>query len=282
MKTKFVLTFGLITLGSFLVAAPTYAAQASQPTSTPTASMPQFENFKVNGIVVSATQQSSLFKAFKKDNPKVSDGQISNIVRSLLTENAVYTSAVKSEKIAETPLYQIERMRLLSQLNARKLAEKFLADPKNKATEEELKNALNNLKKSYGDYEYTIQHIRVKTQEEALKVLKRVQGKASFEKVAKEVSIDPTRTKGGLLENISLSMLDPALATVVKNLPKGSIANMPIEIHSGWVIVKKISQRPQQRFTTLEKMKKEITTIVNSEKTKNYLRSLMNSAKIER
>jgi len=107
-----------------------------------------------------------------------------------------------------------------------------------------------------------VSHILVKTEDEAKKVKKRLDAKEDFAKVAKEVSQDGSKDKGGLLGDISYSdsNLDPTFLKAAIALKEGAISN-PVHTQFGYHIIKINSKKeyPVKKFDAVkEDIKKQL------------------------
>jgi foldase protein PrsA len=115
-----------------------------------------------------------------------------------------------------------------------------------------------------------LEHILVKTEDEAKKVKKRLDSGESFAKVAKEVSQDTSnKDKGGDLGEISVddTNYDAQFMAGAKALKEGQISN-PVQSSFGWHIIKciKKTEYPVKEFS---KVKSQIKSqLENDQKTK--------------
>lgn len=82
-----------------------------------------------------------------------------------------------------------------------------------------------------------VSHILVKTQQEALVVLFDVQHGKSFEDVAIEKSLCPSRKKGGSLGWVTRGSMVKEFESACFNAKKGDIIG-PVKTEFGWHIIK--------------------------------------------
>jgi peptidyl-prolyl cis-trans isomerase C len=79
-----------------------------------------------------------------------------------------------------------------------------------------------------------LRHLVVKTEDEAKKALTRIDGKETFEGVAKDVSLDTsTKDQGGDLGTVSKAQLDPAFGSAAFAAAKGATFG-PVQTKNGW------------------------------------------------
>jgi len=91
--------------------------------------------------------------------------------------------------------------------------------------------------------EVRARHILVGTEAEAKAVLAELKGGADFAAVARVVSKDPDRQKGGDLGFFRRDQVWPAFADVVFSLQPGQVGPVPIHNEFGWHVVKVDEQR---------------------------------------
>jgi peptidyl-prolyl cis-trans isomerase C len=86
--------------------------------------------------------------------------------------------------------------------------------------------------------EYKIRDIVLPDEAAAKAALANVRKGEAFEKVAKEKSIDPSKSQGGDLGWLLSEQINPLIANVVVNLSKGSVSAAPIQVQNAWHIIK--------------------------------------------
>ena len=79
--------------------------------------------------------------------------------------------------------------------------------------------------------------IVVSTADEAQRVAERLARSENFVALAKEVSIDTTASRGGLIGKVSLSALRPDLRNVLEHLPVGQLSPI-VQIPTGFAVLK--------------------------------------------
>jgi peptidyl-prolyl cis-trans isomerase C len=86
--------------------------------------------------------------------------------------------------------------------------------------------------------EFKIRDIVLSDEASAKLALANVRKGEAFEKVAKEKSIDISKSEGGDLGWLLAEQIDPLVANVVLNLSKGSVAAAPIRVQNTWHVIK--------------------------------------------
>ncbi len=88
--------------------------------------------------------------------------------------------------------------------------------------------------------EYKVSQVVVATESEANEIINQVNGGASFEKIAREKSLEKsTAAQGGSVPNWLLpDMVVPALGDALVNLSKGKLDPKPVKTNIGWHVVR--------------------------------------------
>lgn len=210
-----------------------------------------------------------------KDSPELRRALVTELVnRELLSQDA---NKKGLDSNAEVKL-QLEQLR-----------QNFLADlalneyfSKNPVKEEQLKAEYDLQLKSLGDVsglqQYKLSQILLADEASAKKALLRLK-KESFDKVAKEVSIDETKSRGGEIGWVLPNQILPALANVMVNLGKGSVSVMPIQTPNGWHIIK-VEDKRAFKAPSYEESKNRIMVAITQKMRNEYIAQLRKDAKI--
>lgn len=93
--------------------------------------------------------------------------------------------------------------------------------------------------------EYEIAQIAVASESEAIDIITKLNGGASFDAIAKQYSLDKTTAQQGGVVGWSLSgNLIAPINDIVPNLGKGKIASKPIHLGNNFYIIKLVDVRP--------------------------------------
>lgn len=119
-------------------------------------------------------------------------------------------------------------------------------------------------------------HILVAKEDEAKKVLERLNSGEDFAKVAKEVSIDPgSKDKGGELGYFSRVAMNPEFAKAAFSTPVGQLSAV-VKTNYGYHIIK-----VEDKKDTYEQLKDNIRqAYVDESKLRSYMENLRKNAKI--
>ncbi len=111
-------------------------------------------------------------------------------------------------------------------------------------TEEQVKALY---EKEYGPdraFEVKLRHIQLDSEEEAKKVIERLEKGESFEALARELSKDASAEKGGDLGWHSLNALPAGFGEVIVTLDEAQFSKQPIQSDLGWHVVMVEKKRP--------------------------------------
>ncbi len=122
---------------------------------------------------------------------------------------------------------QLLQNALLKQAMSQKLGEKQLRQAYRKM-----------LKDTPSDDEVRARHILVKTEKEALAVVKRAQKGEDFAKLAQELSTGPSGKSGGDLGYFTAERMVPAFSAAAFATRPGEITVTPVKTQFGWHVIK--------------------------------------------
>ena len=128
--------------------------------------------------------------------------------------------------------------------------------------------------------QYLLSNILVQTEAEAVDIIKKLKGGASFETLAKEKSIDNSKSNGGSLGWLLANQLVQPLPSVIVNLAKGAVAAAPIATQVGWQVIKLDDKR---KFVPpgFEESRQQLVRAVQANQRTEYIQKLVKAAKVE-
>ena len=152
---------------------------------------------------------------------------------------------------------------------------------KTSATEAEMKKIYDaEIAKLTPEDEVRARHILVKTVEEANDILAKLKAGADFEKLARELSIDPSaKTNGGDLEYFTKGQMVAEFSEAAFKLKKGELSE-PVKSQFGFHIIK-IEDRRTKPLPKFEEVKEQISAFVSRRAQADLVLKLRNEAKIE-
>lgn len=233
------------------------------------AAQAEFKVMTVNGEKVSVQRQEEVYNNAVKAGAKAGP-QLEDQVRRAITEETVLLQEAAKARIERTKEYRTAIDRAGKQLKVQLLV-----------SDKEARAAYDKARTAYGDTEYQVRHILVKTQDEATKLIERINKGEKFENLAKQYSIDPqSRDQGGLVGWLVPSNVDQAFGNAFKVLSAGSVAQAPILNQYGYHIVKLDAKRKAENFPTWESQKQSLKDQLSELKAKNHFAELVKKAKV--
>lgn len=226
----------------------------------------------------------------------LSDGLLELLVSTNISQGAKDSPAlrqmIKDELIGREVLAQ-EAQRLgldkqpqaqlqMTLLRQNHLVELLLRDrlAKNPITDEALRADYDRQIKSLGDVsQYRISHIVLSSEADAREVLARAKKGEPFDKLAREKSIDASKSEGGSLGWLLPNQVMAAISNVMVNLDQGAVAAAPIQTPAGWHVLKVDEKRPF-KAPSLEQSKDQIRQGLQQQQNTEFARKLREAAKI--
>ena len=129
---------------------------------------------------------------------------------------------------------------------------------------------------------YRASHILVSSEPEAKKVLERLQKRESFEAVAKEVSIDPSKANGGDLGYFTEGQMIPDFEAACFKLEIGQTSGI-LKTQFGYHIIKLTDKKPSQAKTLSEvsdQVRLRLMDMKKMEKLQDIVKELREKASI--
>ncbi|WP_301878983.1 peptidylprolyl isomerase [Sutterella wadsworthensis] len=232
----------------------------------------------VNGEKVPASRLEAVYNNAVKAGAKAGPELEARVKRDVTEEVVLLQEAAKA-KIDRTKEYRDAIDRVGKQLKVELLVADYAK--KNPVSDKEVRAAYDNAKKVYGDTEYQVRHILVKTEQEAKNIIQRLNKGEKFDALAKSESLDPkSGPAGGLIGWLSPSNVEPNFGNAFKILSAGDVAQAPIQNQFGWHVVKLDAKRSQKNFPTYESQKDSLRAQLSQLNAKRHFAELVQKAKV--
>lgn len=127
--------------------------------------------------------------------------------------------------------------------------------------------------------EVRARHILVKDKKDAEEIIKKLDGGASFEDLAKENSTDGSAAQGGDLGYFGEGMMVPEFEKAAFALEPGGYTKEPVESQFGFHVIKLEDKRAKQP-PAFEQVKEEIRSMIMRERYVDMVKKLRNDMKI--
>jgi len=238
----------------------------------------ELKAFKVNGETVSVAEQKAVYdRAVAQGQP--AGPELESQVKNLLIQQTALLQEAKKAKIQQNADVQRAIDNARNQILIQGLAQDWAK--KNPVSDADLQKAYEADKASYGDTEYQVRHILVKTEQEAKNIIQRLNKGEKFDALAKSESLDPkSGPAGGLIGWLSPSNVEPNFGNAFKILSAGDVAQAPIQNQFGWHVVKLDAKRSQKNFPTYESQKDSLRAQLSQLKAKRHFAELVQKAKV--
>lgn len=239
----------------------------------------ELKAFKVNGETVTVAEQKAIYDRAVQAGQPAGEG-LERQVKNLLIQQTVLLQEANKAKIANKPdvkrAIENSRDQILIQGLAQDWAEK------NPVSEADLKKAYDQDKAAYGDTEYQVRHILVKTEDQAKNLISRLNKGADFGKLAQEFSEDTgNKGQGGLLGWVVPRSFVPAFGASFTALKPGEIAQSPIRTQFGFHVVKLEAKRKAELYPSYESQKPVIRNALANQKVQMHFQDLIKKANIQ-
>lgn len=231
----------------------------------------------VNGVAIPQALLEQLVKSNSKDSP-----EIRLMLKDELINREVLLQEAQRLGLDKTAEAQAQ-LRLMQQKFLVELAlnQKLTANP---VTDQEIRADYDRQIKLIATQGEMLQYrpslIVLQTESEAKEAIKLLQKKEqSFDKLAKKISVDSSKTAGGALGWLLPDQMNPSIANVLVNLSKNSVAKAPIQTSAGWVVLK-LDDKRVFVAPDFEESKNKIRQALVQQRAAEYIRSLKDSANI--
>ena len=231
----------------------------------------ELKAFKVNGETVSVAEQKAVYdRAVAQGQP--AGPELESQVKNLLIQQTALLQEAKKAKIQQNADVQRAIDNGLAQDWAKK----------NPVSDADLQKAYEADKASYGDTEYQVRHILVKTEDQAKNLISRLAKGADFGKLAQEFSEDTAnKAQGGLLGWVVPRSFVPAFGAAFSALKPGEVAQAPVRTQFGFHVVKLEAKRKAELYPSFDSQKAVIHNALANQKVQQHFQELIKRAVVK-
>jgi peptidyl-prolyl cis-trans isomerase C len=233
---------------------------------------------RVNGVEIKQSDVDIADADIGQSLPQPPGDARKEAIVAYLIDVAILAQAASAKKLETSPEY-VSR---LAYAKNKVLMETLLNDiTKTAATEAEMKKLYDeSVAKMQPEEEVRARHILVKTEAEAKDVLAKVKGGADFEKLAREISIDPSaKANGGDLEYFSKGQMVAEFSEAAFKLDKGQVSE-PVKTQFGFHIIK-VEDKRTKPLPKYDEVKEQVQAFVVRKAQAELIMKLRTEAKIE-
>jgi peptidyl-prolyl cis-trans isomerase C len=205
--------------------------------------------------------------------------QVFQPILNQLIRTKLLSQKARDAKMQETEAHKrsvaLIEDRLLEQAYLQQAIEKRLTD---KALRDRYETAVKSFPTSE---EVRARHILVKTEAEAVAIIKEISGGADFAKLAAEKSIGPSKTRGGDLDYFGRGQMVKSFEDAAFALEKGAVTEKPVQSQFGWHVIK-VEDKRQSKPPSFEDAREQISQEMSQEAAGDVVKELTEGANIQR
>lgn len=197
----------------------------------------------VNGRPVNRFARDAVVRQLRTNGQDVDEAQILEelINLELLAQKAVAIDLQKSDEIAA--ILQLQYNQTLAQNYMAELSKDI------EITEDDIRAEYDVQTANMSVDEYRASHILLDEEQDAIDVIKDLEGGDDFAELAKGRSTGPTGPSGGDLGWFQISSMVPEFASALQELSVGEITDEPVKSDFGWHVItladKRSTNKPQ-------------------------------------
>jgi peptidyl-prolyl cis-trans isomerase C len=213
-------------------------------------------------------------KASTDLTPEQRTAALDNLIRARL----VGAEATKEglDRSGDTAyLTELSRLNVLEQA----VQDRYLKD--RKPSEQELRAEYETQLAAMPKTEYHARHILVATEPFAQKIVERLEKGEKFDALAKEESMDSSKSSGGDLGWFTPNRMVPEFAGAVVALKPGEYTHKPVHTQFGWHVIQLMETR-EVTPPPFDQVSQRLEQVVQAKKFRQYTDELMHNAKVEK
>ncbi len=226
---------------------------------------------KVNGVEITQGDLASAEAAFGSSIAGTPATQRRlQLVRHLINTQLLATAAEK-DKLETNPSLEAKK----KYYGRRALGDLYWTEKiKTSVTEADAKTAYDDAK-----VEVTARHILLKTEEDAVDTIEKLNRGGDFAELAKELSTGPTGKQGGQLPPFTKSQMVKPFSDAAFAMKAGDLSE-PVKTQFGWHVIK-VEKRRDVELPPFDKVKEQILANLYQNKFQQVLGGLLQTGKIE-
>ncbi len=199
----------------------------------------------VNGKAISQTLLNQLVtinvNQGQADTPELRRALLDELIsRELVAQDALAKKLDKTEQ-GRLQLQQARQNVLIDLAMAQYFAKRPIDEAALRAEYQRQTRALEAMGSTQ---QYQLRLLVAPTEAQAREAIRLIQQGQSMEGVVKELSTDPSREAGGLMDWLLPNQMLPSIANVVVNLNTGQVTAAPIQTPAGWNVLRLEAVRP--------------------------------------
>jgi peptidyl-prolyl cis-trans isomerase C len=228
----------------------------------------------VNGVTIPKSRVDAIIRSQNQPDSE----QLRQAVTEKLIELEVVAQEASKKGLAKNPdvvqALEFQKQQILGQA----LIGDYLKS--NPVSDEAARAEYERVKSQMGPTEYKVKHILVANEAEAQDAIRRLQGGAKFEDVAKAMSKDPgSKDRGGDLDWQSPAGYVKPFADAMVKLQKGQYTPTPVQSQFGWHVIMLDDTRPT-KVPNFDEVKNEVKQRLQQQQVQKYVQDLRAKANV--
>ncbi len=230
----------------------------------------------VNGSYISKESLTNLTQEIQQRSPGMKFPQ-KDLIEELI-QRKLLLSESKRLNLADKPEVAKKIRELTNTVLSQSALHHFLQT--HEISDDELKAEYDKQVANGGGEEFKARHILVKTEDDAKKIIERLDQGSDFATLAKENSTGPSAVNGGDLGWFSPQQMVPPFTEAVIALSNGQYSKQAVKTDFGWHIVLREDSRSKQP-PAFEAIKKQLLPTLQRQKVQEYLTGLRDAAEVD-
>jgi peptidyl-prolyl cis-trans isomerase C len=232
----------------------------------------------VNGTKILKSELMAARENLPEEYRPIPIEQIYPVLLSSLVDSKLVAADAKSRKLDEEEGYKDRLAQIADQVLERYAVRQAIEEA---VTDEKLRAEYDSRSKGAAGKEVSARHILVKTNDEAMAIIKQLDGGADFAELAKEKSTGPSGANGGSLGYFAKGQMVPPFEEAAFALEDGSYTKEPVQTQFGFHVIKVEESRavtPPSFEQSVDEIRNELAQAAAAQ----YIEDLRGAAEIER
>lgn len=235
----------------------------------------------VNGEEIRKSELVEAKEQLGRQIPQVQQMPLEAILPGLLdraiNQRLILAEAKKAD-LGDDPEVRAQLEQIKQELMQRVYLERQVEE---RLTDDRLKQAYEDFKTANPpEDQVRARHILVEDEATAKEIIKKLDGGAAFEELAKEESIGPSGPRGGDLGYFAKGAMVPEFAEAAFALKAGEVSKAPVKTQFGWHVIK-VEDRRKSEPPSFEEMEEQLRGQLADEVAQKVVSDLRDGAKVE-
>lgn len=231
----------------------------------------------VNGKAITRADVENARENLPREYREIPLDKIFPMLLSTMIDSKLIATDARAKKLDKDAAFKAQVETVMDQLLERYAMRKHIEAA---VTDEKLK-ALYDARDAAGAVEVHARHILLKTADDAVAVIKMLDGGADFAEVAKQKSTGPSAPQGGDLGFFGAGQMVPEFEVAAFALKDGAYSKEPVHTQFGFHVIK-VEERRSATPPSFEESKDELRSEAAQKAGAEYVEALRSKAKIVR